>query len=724
MEQLEVTKADRFAALTQGIRELIAHNKLGMIEKIVTKYAQSDESETRKLLLRSIVHYLRMEHRSCLELLMRAGKEMAANEFPEDTSIFSLALAHSQLALSRRERPATAMGFTFYRKNIAALQRVDPELAEEVQRCDWPKGFQLLQYWSGLHLFYADNQTLLTLGGEIQDLLNQHINTREPITFSGIGTGQELIYCLKNQIDLLYGMTRAHYLFEPEVEKIKLLLHMYEFSPYFSTHELIFFGGSNLLARRAEIFGSLRYFPPRLIVGPMEPIQEHAEAIKGHLINPTVSEQVERYYASEEFLDRQRRIAAGQILPRIFVATGRWTTFLKHCAKDFERAFSALGSQSRYFIEENDVQNLTPALYWRELDRFKPDVLFSVSHARPTSAFIPEALPVIAYIQDKCGPILWLPELSEHIRPWDLFVCSLSEFQKYLWSKNVPTSQTFVMPVPTDETIFYPLDPDDPLLEHFGCDISYVKHGNADVEKDMNDWMKPKGLIEPENSVDAALADCFGAMYRCFEADPQKRWYEDDMHEYARQKVGNEIYTNYRQALAQMVTTFSVQVYPTFRRRYYLRALAQSGISLRLYGKGWERDPEFSVYAAGSVERGPQLNAVYNFSRINLHLHPYSTMHQRLSECGLAGGFMMVADHPPEKDWESVRAYFEEDKEAVFFHTSDDLVERCRYYLAHPEKRLEIAHHMYRRAIRERTCKAGAETVLAKWRELLRQNHD
>ena len=722
MQQLEVTKADRFSALTQGIRELIAHNKLVKVEEIVTKYEQSDESETRKYLLRAIVHYLRMEHGTCLDLLGQAMGGMSAGNYPEDSSIFSAALVHSQLSLARRSRPATSQGYNFYRQNIAALRQVDPALAEEVQRSPWPEGYQLLEFWSGLHLYYAENKTLLTLGAGIQEKLEGHLSKRGPITFSGVGTGQELRYCLDKQIDILYGMTRAHYLFEPDVERIKLFLHLFDMSRFLQAQELILFSGSGLAKRRDKIFGTRRYPNPNLVIGSPEPLEEHIQVIQGFMEDEVSVQRVKDYYTSAAFRERLAKIAQGEIQPRILVDTCRWTTFLKHCAADFEKAFALVDCETYYQIEENDVQTLSPALYWNEVDRFKPDAIFSVSHARPTTSYLPRELSYIAYIQDKCGPILWEPTLDKHISAQDLFVCSLSEFQKYLVSKKVPEDQTFVMPVPTDDQVFYPLEEKNPLAEDTTCDVSYIKHGNADTETAMQDWMRPKRFLAPPDEITRMLSEVFQDMYRQFRQKPEHLWYEDDMQNYAREKLLTSLPQEMWPDVQQLVTTFSVQVYPTCRRRYYLEALADNDISLRLYGNGWDEDPQFDRFAAGSVERGPQLNAVYNFSRINLHLHPYSTMHQRLSECGLAGGFMMIADHAPEKDWESARNYFVEDKEVVFFQTADELVERCRYYLAHPEERQEIAQNMYRRAVRERTCKAGADTVLSKWRELLRKN--
>jgi len=57
-----------------------------------------------------------------------------------------------------------------------------------------------------------------------------------------------------------------------------------------------------------------------------------------------------------------------------------------------------------------------------------------------------------------------------------------------------------------------------------------------------------------------------------------------------------------------------------------------------------------------------------------------------------------------ERNEESVR-YFKEDEEAAFFETPDELVDRVKYYLSHPERRAEVAANG-----RERCVKSGYST--------------
>ncbi|MBN1846011.1 MAG: glycosyltransferase family 1 protein [Sedimentisphaerales bacterium] len=722
MTKLQNPPEESFGQVSARIRACIGENRLDQVEMLADDYCQRQGDPARQLLVQALVHYLRLDHRACLAKLNQARTLLRPENLAGLDKMYTAALVHSQLSLPRRQRPATAQGFRFYRRNIEALRRVDAVLADEVQRSRWPDDYHLLESWDGLHLYCAATKALLSLDEQTRAKLAEHLTQRAPITFSGIGSGQELRFCLEGRIDLLYGMTRTHYLFEPEPEKIKLLGHLFDLSPFLLAEQLFIFGGARGRERRDEVFGTLRYPNLKLIVGPPQAIQEDVRIVQATLNDQARSERVSQYYAGPEFHRRLREIADGTIRPRILVATCRWTTFLKHCARDFEKAFAQIGSECRFLIEENDVQVLNPALHWQQLEQFRPDVMFSVSHARTTTPYLPRELPHIAYIQDKCGPILWHPSLAGHVSRQDVFVCSLHEFQKYLWSKQVPAAQTFVMPVPTDESVFYPLEGGEELAGTYSADVSYIKHGNADSDAAFAQWMTPKGFLAPRDQGALLLAEFFQDLYRQFRRDPERRWYEQDMQEYAQQELYPSVVEEHWPNIRQLVTTFSVEVYPACRRRYYLEALAAAGIGLRLYGQGWSDDPQFARFAAGPIERGPELNAVYNFSRINLHLHPYSTMHQRLSECGLAGGFLLAADHPPEKDWEPARRYFEPDAEFVLFDTAAELVDRCRYFLAHPDQRRGIARAMHRRARRERTCRAGAETILARWRELLAES--
>jgi len=675
-------------------------------------------------LVRSARHFAHKDYAQTVAAIEQARQLLDKDEYPSPTSLYSAIWINSQMALPRRQRSATAKGYAFFKENIAKLAQIDPELAKEVKSCKWPDDFLLIDFWSGLHFFCASKNALGFINESIVNDFSDSIKSRFPIGFGGIITGHELWYCLENRFDGLHGMSRAHYLFEPDPQQIKLLLHMFDLSEFLQTEELIIFGGSNMQKVCEERFDTLLYSHPIMVAGKTELVKQYMDQHDDRLDTLVQKDRVRDYYASDEFLARQKLIAKGEIQPRILISTCRWTTFLKYCAADFQNAFDQLGCETRYLIEKNDVQSLLTLHKWKQLGEFKPDVVFMVSFARPSMAYAPKELPFIGYIQDKCGPILTLPDFGQHITNQDLFVCMFNEFERYLTKKSVPAEQIFTMPIPADENMFYPLDSDHPNAEKFTVDVGFVKHGSAETEKLFENFLAEAFGDNIERNTKNKLVEIFTKLFESTCLNVEQCWYEDTMQDYVQSYLAAGAGDQERNYLGQLVASFYITVYSAAWRFQFLEALDKAAIELALYGNGWSDHSRLKHLNKGPIDRQTELNYVYNFNRINLSINHSASMHQRLSECGLAGGFMMVADHAQDKDWEPARQYYEEDKEVVFFDSQKDVVDKCRYYLEHENERLEIAENMHRRATRERTCAIGSQTILSKWRELLSASYE
>jgi hypothetical protein len=72
------------------------------------------------------------------------------------------------------------------------------------------------------------------------------------------------------------------------------------------------------------------------------------------------------------------------------------------------------------------------------------------------------------------------------------------------------------------------------------------------------------------------------------------------------------------------------------------------GLTLALYGNGWEKHPRFAPFARGPVEYGEPLRRLTRRSRINLQIVPYLCLHQRLLDGLMAGGFFLIRAHPAD----------------------------------------------------------------------------
>ncbi|HLW46986.1 MAG TPA: glycosyltransferase [bacterium] len=126
--------------------------------------------------------------------------------------------------------------------------------------------------------------------------------------------------------------------------------------------------------------------------------------------------------------------------------------------------------------------------------------------------------------------------------------------------------------------------------------------------------------------------------------------------------------------------------------------VAAGNIDLALYGGYWTRDARFRRFARGfAVGRDYRLAlhgagiALCLVRRANRDGHAMRTF-----EIPACGAFMLA-----ERTEEHL-ALFREDEEAAFFASSDELVSKIRYYLAHEEARRRIAQAGYRRVTQGR----------------------
>jgi len=135
------------------------------------------------------------------------------------------------------------------------------------------------------------------------------------------------------------------------------------------------------------------------------------------------------------------------------------------------------------------------------------------------------------------------------------------------------------------------------------------------------------------------------------------------------------------------------------RERFeYMNFLAKNGIEIHIYGSGWQKKEfknhhlNLKIYYKDLIGEGYS-NAISCskislcfLRKINRDLHT-----SRSIEIPACGGFMIA------EITEEHKKLFEEDKEAVYFDTKEELLEKVKYYLEHEEERKQIAKAGYER---------------------------
>ncbi len=125
--------------------------------------------------------------------------------------------------------------------------------------------------------------------------------------------------------------------------------------------------------------------------------------------------------------------------------------------------------------------------------------------------------------------------------------------------------------------------------------------------------------------------------------------------------------------------------------------LAKNGIKVKVFGDGKWKDyknvPNLTLCPGVFSSDYSKALQAFKISLCFLRKMNFDQQTSRTMEIPGCGGFM-VAERTDEH-----RALFAEDKEAVFFSSDEELLEKCKYYLSHDEERKQIAAAGHQRCI-------------------------
>ncbi len=428
------------------------------------------------------------------------------------------------------------------------------------------------------------------------------------------------------------------------------------------------------------------------------------------------------YYHSEWFQLRMDMIAKGKAKPHILGHAHEDTTFLKFCTQDFMGGFRNAGCEVHY--DEGTVKNQSIYRILAMIENLKPDMLFMVSHGRATYDWLPKELPILTYMQDTCGPLLVRPDLKDLIQPHDTYMCNMGVFRDYIIDKGIPRSQTARVPVPASPETFYPYTSETAVTDdsgRFSADIGFVRHSpEAGTPKAIHDaWCRDFFQKSPDGDI---LVRAFTMLFEDVTTgkydESSEMAFRENLYKYLPNS--QEIPPHMVDEINQLLRMWYITVYSQYWRTRFLYALDEAGMTLALWGNFWSKHPDFKIMDRGPVDRQTEAVHCFNQCKINLSINQETSMHQRPVECLLSGGFCLVAT--PKTDHDPIKNYYEIGKEIDVFSTTDECVDKCRYYLEHEDERVAIAKAGREKTLKYHTVNLAAKTFLEKSRKVLRES--
>lgn len=345
---------------------------------------------------------------------------------------------------------------------------------------------------------------------------------------------------------------------------------------------------------------------------------------------------------SEMWQESMRAVAAGSRPLRAVGITTRHSSVIRHAMRDLGDAFQSRGWNLDIVCEAHAHTSYVDT--FSALAKRNYDVAFVFNHLRGAMGDrIDVNLPLVSWIQDSIPDTL-TADAGRSLGPLDVVLCHSPGMMAGLY--DYPADRLIGTSNLTNPRLFSDSRLPEAELAPHRCDVSYVGHGAAGVGR-LVDEMRDLG-----GDVLARIATHFVQLVK--ERLAKNRpfsWYDLFPAVLEAERASNcvpftpEIRRSHLQP--QMA-----RLYDRLLRHETLEWVAEwaeaGGKRFHLYGRGWEEHPKLGRFACGPVEYGRALRAVYQASSINLQVSGYQSLHQRLLDAAVSGGFVLSRYHPKD----------------------------------------------------------------------------
>lgn len=391
-------------------------------------------------------------------------------------------------------------------------------------------------------------------------------------------------------------------------------------------------------------------------------------------------ERAERAMRDIHSADPFERVAAGGAMHgrrfsgdsglRVMVVSSRFSTYVKHAAEDVSDALRARGATTHLMLEPTDHDLYSAEDRLRIAHEFAPDFIVIINHFRTNfSAELPESIPVVTLIQDSMPQTL-TPDQTGPPGRHDIVAGHIT--------RNVEGwigDQSRVIPSPVTASAAKFSRARTAARGEHACNIAFITNHSQTPEAMLDQFLSTARDDEAHSRLRRLAGACARAASSAHTERPRLALW------HAVADIFGDGYEPGGAAHERVLRLVALPLADRYIRhetiRWAARIARENGLTLGLFGHGWEAHPEFGSFARGHVEHG-ELPTLYASCLCSVHASINWLFHQRIMECALAGGFTLCRWTMDDMNNERLGALCDAIRDGARFE--DEVEGRARVY--------------------------------------------
>ena len=477
----------------------------------------------------------------------------------------------------------------------------------------------------------------------------------DAIGLCGIGDGHLLATLGKVQPKLFMDMQQAVYLFEPDLSLMLACFMLHDYSspqgPIEQPRFQWFIGPQWTQDFQQSIDADLMLQLPAVLLE-----QGIAQGAISSQVNPIINAHNNKAQAWKQDLARwcsaqspsrqsERWARAGRSAetprihtneagdaadkPRVLLLTTRFSTVLQYATRGAAEGFREIGWDAQVLIEPSPAHRMSEAAVSQALASFRPDLVFQIDHLRHEHGdMVPPQIPLACWIQDHL-PHLTRKEAGQTVGENDFVLTFASPL--FTGTYDYPEEQCIDMPMmlttPRKSDALAPMD---------APDLVYVSNVSQEPHALRSHTL---GLVAPDHRsiTDQSITRICEAYSRGDSLSSRqdvRAIVDQACRDLSRPLLDADAA---RAVVEGLWNPLNIAHFRQQALGWVADAADELGLSLGLYGQGWDSHPRFGRYARGVIEHGEPLARLTRSAKINLNLEPYICFtHHRLLD-GLVG---------------------------------------------------------------------------------------